>query len=140
MLKRLGELLALTNAERNVILFLVGTFLAGLAIRLYQETFPSLPAFDYRSSDSTFAALSAAAEPAGEADQSHNDSKIDINSASKTELMKLPGIGEVLAGRILAHRSERGPFQSIDDLRRVKGISQKKFEQIKNLIIVRESI
>ena len=58
MLKRLVEWLALTKTERNVILFLTSTMLAGAGIRLYQITFQSAPQFDYRLSDSTFAALS----------------------------------------------------------------------------------
>jgi len=138
MLKRLSEWLTLTNAERNVILFLVSTFLLGLGIRFYQETFPANPAFDYRSSDSTFAALSDASEPGEETDEGYEESKIDINSATKAELMKLPGIGETLAGRILAYRNDVGPFRSASDLKKVKGINSKKFEQIKNLIRVKE--
>ncbi|MBI3005784.1 MAG: helix-hairpin-helix domain-containing protein [Ignavibacteriales bacterium] len=138
MLKRLSEWLALTTSERNVILFLVGTFLLGLGIRFYQETFLPQPEFDYRISDSTFAALSSSSEIDEETDESAGEAKVDINSASKTELMKLPGIGEVLAARILAYRNSSGPFRSVLDLKKVKGISAKKYEQIKNLIAVKE--
>ena len=138
MLKRLSEWLTLTNAERNVILFLVGTFLLGLGIRLYQETFPSIPTFDYRSSDSTFAALSAASERDEAVEESDNEYRVDINKAAKAELTKLPGIGEVIAGRIIAYRKDVGPFRTVNDLRKVKGISLKKFEQIKNLVSVKE--
>ncbi len=58
---------------------------------------------------------------------------IDINTASKHELMRLPGIGEVMASRIVAARKER-PFSKPDDLLRVPGIGKKKFEQIRPYI------
>ncbi len=53
--------------------------------------------------------------------------KLDVNSASEAELDSLPGIGPVLAARIIAAR----PFASADDLRRVKGIGAKKYENIR---------
>jgi competence protein ComEA len=137
MLKRLSEWLALTTAERNVILFLTGTFLLGLGIRLYQETFPNTPRFDYRASDSSFAALSTAA--ANEESDMEGEARININTATKTELMKLPGIGQVTADRILAYRKAHGGFKSADELRKVKGISVRKLEQIRNLITVRNA-
>lgn len=62
--------------------------------------------------------------------------KININNCSKEELMTLPGIGEVLAGRIIDYR-EANPFKSIEDIRNVSGIGEKRFEEIKDLIIIR---
>lgn len=49
---------------------------------------------------------------------------VDINSADADLLMSLPGIGEVLAGRIIAYREEHGPFTCVDDLINVKGVGQ----------------
>ncbi|MCD6539141.1 MAG: helix-hairpin-helix domain-containing protein [Candidatus Omnitrophica bacterium] len=48
--------------------------------------------------------------------------------------MKLPYIGEVLAKRIISYREKNGPFQSIEDLKKVKGIGEKKLKAIKNSI------
>ena len=48
--------------------------------------------------------------------------KVDINLAGSDELATLPGIGPALAARILAYRSEHGPFRTVDDLTAVKGI------------------
>mgnify|MGYP000917595516 CR=1 FL=1 len=62
--------------------------------------------------------------------------QIDINTCTKEELMSLPGIGEVLAGRIVEYR-EQNPFKTIDDIKNVAGIGDKKFESIRDLIIVR---
>jgi DNA uptake protein and related DNA-binding proteins len=53
--------------------------------------------------------------------------KLDINSATESELDSLPGIGAVLAARIIAAR----PFKSADDLRHVKGIGAKTYEKIR---------
>lgn len=61
---------------------------------------------------------------------------IDINTASCTELMALPGIGEVLAQRIIDHRAEHGPFEAVESIKDVNGISDKRFEDIKDLICI----
>jgi len=53
--------------------------------------------------------------------------KIDINTATEKELTTVPGIGHVIAARIIAAR----PFRSADDLKRVSGIGDKKYEQIR---------
>lgn len=61
---------------------------------------------------------------------------VDLNSATVHELASLPGIGTVLAQRVIAHRISVGRFQAIEDLREVKGIGSKKFDQIKSLVTV----
>ncbi len=61
--------------------------------------------------------------------------KININSASKDILMQLPGIGEVIAQRIIEYRKVHR-FKSIEELTNVSGIGDTKFEAIKDLIIV----
>jgi competence protein ComEA len=62
--------------------------------------------------------------------------KIDINRAEPWLLEALPGIGEVLAQRIVDYRSENGPFRIIEDLLKVSGIGPATFEQIKDYITV----
>ena len=56
---------------------------------------------------------------------------LDINSASAKELQVLPGIGPKIAERIVKYREEHGPFKSLDDLTKVKGIGEKKLEKIR---------
>lgn len=63
-------------------------------------------------------------------------SLLDINTASTTELEALDGIGAALAQRIVEYRTEQGPFQKIEDLRNIKGISSKLFDTIAPLITV----
>ena len=62
--------------------------------------------------------------------------KININRAEPWLLEALPGIGEVLAQRIVDYRSENGPFRTIEDLLKVSGIGPATFEQIKDYITV----
>ena len=62
--------------------------------------------------------------------------RININTANQVELERLPGIGPVLAQRILTYRAEHGLFTSIQQLDEVPGIGPATFSQIKNLVIV----
>lgn len=62
---------------------------------------------------------------------------VNINKASLTELTKLPGVGESLAQRIVNYREENGKFKSIEDLKNVSGIGDKKFESLKEYIKVK---
>lgn len=61
---------------------------------------------------------------------------IDLNTAGKEALMTLPGIGEVLAQRILAYRDENGPFRTVEELLNVDGIGEKRLEEIRDLIMI----
>ncbi len=65
---------------------------------------------------------------------SGSDSLININTATEEQLESLPGIGEVLAGRIIQHRREKGTFSSPEDLLDVHGIGSKRLEEIREKI------
>jgi len=56
---------------------------------------------------------------------------LDLNSASISELVQIPGIGRVYAERIVQYRYEKDGFKSIDELINVKGIGKKKLQQLK---------
>ena len=62
--------------------------------------------------------------------------KIDINRAEPWLLEALPGIGEVLAQRIVDYRSENGPFRRIEDLLQVSGVGEATLDNIKDFIAV----
>lgn len=64
----------------------------------------------------------------------NNDSKVNINYADIEKLLQIDGIGKVTAERIVAYRLENGLFQRIEDVLKVKGIGEKKFQQIKDFI------
>jgi len=63
-------------------------------------------------------------------------SAININTASSQELEKLPGIGEGIADRIVAHRQQFGPFRRPEHLMMVRGISDQKFRELRAMIVV----
>ena len=65
-----------------------------------------------------------------------DSSKININTATLEELDKLPGVGEATANKIISHREENGQFKTIEDIKNVNGIGDKKFEKMKELICV----
>ena len=61
---------------------------------------------------------------------------VNLNTASPEELETLPGIGEVLAGAIVAYRDEHGPFTSVDQLIDVSGIGEVTLEEIRDLVTI----
>ncbi len=66
-----------------------------------------------------------------------NTGPINLNTATQAELENLPGIGPSLAQRILAYREQHGPFTTIEDIQKVKGIGPKIYEKIKGLITIK---
>ena len=61
---------------------------------------------------------------------------VDLNTATSLELEALPGIGPVMAGRIIAHREAHGPFASVDGIEEVPGIGPKTLESVRPLVTV----
>lgn len=72
-------------------------------------------------------------EESGEAGQ---PSKVNINTASKEQLMTLRGVGEARAEDILRYREEQGPFETIEEIMEISGIKDAAFEKIKEYITV----
>lgn len=62
--------------------------------------------------------------------------RININTASADELEKLPGIGKALAARIVEHREKYGPFRRPEHLIMLRGMSDKRFRALRDLIAV----
>lgn len=59
---------------------------------------------------------------------------VDINSAREEDLKALPGIGPVIAASIVSYRSLNGPFKTIDDLAKIKGIGPKKLSRMREYL------
>lgn len=82
-------------------------------------------------------AVTTAATEATPDDTTPTESKIiDVNTATSAQLQTLPGIGPVLAERIIAYRAEYGAFESVGELMNVSGIGEKKLEAIWDLVTI----
>ena len=68
--------------------------------------------------------------------QAGSGQKVNINSATAEQLDTLPGVGESTAEKIIADREANGPFSSIEDLKRVSGIGDRKYAELADLICV----
>jgi len=120
-----------TAAERQAVAFLATVALLGGGVRLLQAfTFErALAAAEAPASEDAIAAQLAAVDSArrskagtrGRA-KSVSDAPIDPDVATEEELDRLPRVGPALARRIVANRDSFGPFGSLDELQRVRGI------------------
>jgi len=61
---------------------------------------------------------------------------VDLNTATQADLERVPGIGPVLAARIIAYRQHYGPFKTVYQLRLIKGVGQQTFDKIKPYVTV----
>lgn len=76
------------------------------------------------------------AAEAEQADREASGNLINLNTATVSELDELPGIGEVLAGRIVDYRESNGPFTSVDQLSSIEGISPRLVDEIRPHVTV----
>jgi competence protein ComEA len=90
---------------------------------------PSLAAATAPAAAPSAAAVGPAVEPTG--------APLDLNAAGADELDTLPGIGPVLAQRIVDDRTQNGPFATVDELARVQGISPRMVDALRALVVVR---
>ena len=61
---------------------------------------------------------------------------INLNTASEKELQELTGIGPAMSARIIEYRETNGAFQSIEDVKKVRGIGDAKFEKMKDKVTI----
>lgn len=118
--------------KEQVILLCIGVLCAGLMVgiligRITNDRSVRLSAYDNMVADQPTANIPYRDETTG---------KININTASAEELTQLPGIGTTYAERIVEHREKYGPFLRIDEIKNIKGISDSRYEKIKNYITV----
>ena len=67
----------------------------------------------------------------------NNKGKVNLNTATQTELETISGIGPSIAANIIQYRKENGKFKKIDELKNVKGIGESKYETIKKEVVVK---
>ncbi len=147
--KKLSEKIPLTKSELLILVFLSLSAASGLVLRGidYYRVNPAAPVFDYSESEKLFLKARSAADVNSRKAQpqlrrqlpgklAHGE-KININEAGLADLVKLPGIGEHLAKKILEFRQNIGYFSSTQDLLKVKGIGNSKLEKIKDYIFIK---
>jgi comEA protein len=62
--------------------------------------------------------------------------KVNLNTASLEQLQTLPGVGPAMAKKIVEHRAKIGKFTKIDEILNVKGIGEKRFQKMKDRLVV----
>lgn len=67
------------------------------------------------------------------------DSRLDLNTATREQLLKLPQVGEALADRILAYRAQYGKFVTVEQLTDVEGIGEGLLQQLRGLVYVEDA-
>jgi competence protein ComEA len=82
------------------------------------------------------AAPIGAGDPTVSAGEPGSGALIDLNNATSAQLETLPGIGPALAGAIIAERDRRGGFRSVNELREVRGIGEKRFADLRDRVMV----
>ncbi len=163
-LKSVLKHISFTRNETKVILFIIAVLVAGFSIKYYKQVISAGTGslYDFSKSDSEFRIKSGNAYKnnfSGSGLDSSKDSdagqygdreygkdsinslftgliskSININTATKEELVELPGIGESIAEKIISYRDSKKGFKKIDEIMSVKGIGKKKFEKIKEYI------
>ena len=117
------------NAYRTALTLLAIVSLAG-GVWLIVSPGPS-PGVEITRPAPTATALAVPESAASEPEQTE---LIDLNTATASELTALPGIGEVLAARIVEHRNANGPFVRLDQLMAIQGIGPITYERIRPLV------
>jgi competence protein ComEA len=130
---------AWTPAERRGALLVALLLALGAARDLWRATHPRMTPAPPVTADGA-SGPSVAGAPAREAGAGPAPGEVpaavDLNQAGLAELDALPGIGPVLAGRILQHRNAHGPFREPEDLLAVPGIGPRLFERLRARIRV----
>lgn len=140
------QMLALAALALITMIFSVGFFLG-------RRTVPFEIAAEAAEANAAPAAVAAESAQREEAQASVSDSspdsaaqenqeaaplRIDLNTATKEELMQLPRVGEVLAERILAYRAQYGRFSACEQLMDVEGIGEGTYEKLREYIYVED--
>jgi competence protein ComEA len=152
-------MLNLTRQERLVIQFLVVFFLIGTVIHFYKSKMrrsddtmmkrQTSEARQFQKMSERVDSLYTVGDSTGTTKSPKKTTKkstskkktvivrpVKVNTASKEELMSLPRIGSVLADSIINYRKRNGKFSTMDDLLKVKGISQKTLDKIKGEVAI----
>lgn len=137
-----------TRDEQRAILFLLSTFGVGVLIWWYRQHQPApvvspqeVAAFEsfahLQRYDSTGFQAETLATSAKRLNDKLTATPLDLNTATYEELLRLPGVGPVLATRIVDYRKASGPFKKLSDLKNVKGIGVKTYNKLARLLVIK---
>ena len=120
----------------------VAALVFSLGFFLGRRTVPYEVSIDVERHAAQVLEIPAAAEEAPASapitDAPEENVSVNINTATKEELMTLPGIGEVLAGRIIEYRETYGRFVTAEQLMDVSGIGEQRYAELADLVTVGE--
>ncbi len=120
----------MNRRERIIVLLLTAAFLVGVGVSYCRRA-----ALRRRAALNPIAVVRDQA--AGRSlDPAPAAAPVDLNQATCRQLEGLPGIGPVLAGRIVDYRQRRGGFRSVSELRVVPGIGEKRYAALKDLVTI----
>lgn len=123
VLKRAGGLLEEADSDRN-----------NFSAKIEDQQVLYIPAVGEEPPEH----LNQSASPEGKQSTADTEpSKININTASPSELQQIPGIGSVKAQEIIRFREENGSFQKVEDLQEISGIGEKTVEKLKNFVTIK---
>lgn len=124
-----------TPQEIKALIFLLAALVIGGGITLYKRSHPDF-APELVSVYAEKAEMNLIQKENFQSRKPEIKEKININKASAKQLENLPGIGPVLAKRIVLLRGSKGKFKKLEELLEVKGIGSKKLEAIKKWVII----
>ncbi|HHM01586.1 MAG TPA: helix-hairpin-helix domain-containing protein [Caldithrix abyssi] len=157
-------MITLSKSEKQALLVFTSVLVVAYGVQWLGPAGGAAPRFDYAPADSLYDVLAADTlvrttetelkknvRPPKTAEKKNRRRKksikklpplksIDINSATKNDLVKLPHIGPVTARNILEYRRENGPFRSIRDLLKVKRIGPKTLEKISPFLLIGDTL
>ncbi|MCK4307196.1 helix-hairpin-helix domain-containing protein [candidate division WOR-3 bacterium] len=128
-----------TPQERGVVLFLIFALVLGGIIYIYKLKNPYFaPELKITREEKRDAEIQELIQKTKTNLESLDSltTQVNINKASKKELMKLSGIGEVYAQRIIDYRERNNGFKNIEEIKRIRGIGKKKFDKLKEKITI----
>jgi competence ComEA-like helix-hairpin-helix protein len=163
MFKKISIKTGFTDTEIKVLLFLLTAFLAGFTyIKLFKENGESrYREFDYTKEENLLLKSEQSDTLGGDLKKEENEASrnqildlktkgyessvkrepapnsINLNAASKGDLMKISGIGEKTAENIMNYRDRKGKFKELSELMNVKGIGEAKYARFKKYLFIK---